>query len=284
MAEIELSAVHEELVAPSFVLHPNIYKTAMGMKAEHGEARMTPDKRTHVVFMSGTGEHVRVWAPYTHLDPKRFTVHVIGVENGLGGKSLAQFYEERLARIFAEADRVVLVGHSFGAFMAFRIADPMHRHKILRILAICGTPEYKYGPHERAMYLLPHPLSKSIYNLFIRDLFPSMLRRYYFYPSTPDEVVQRFVAQNGLPEYEEIFLDRQIRKGNYFSNLEILMPRTTLLMAERDCIFSPGYVRSLKKRYPSLDLRIIERSGHMAPVERIDELRNEVWRAINAQD
>jgi non-heme chloroperoxidase len=228
-----------------------------------------PDGDRTVLFLHGLSD---TWFSFTPVLARLMDdVHCLaptlrghgGSDHPEDGYEIANFAEDAAAVLRQQdAEDVVVVGHSFGSFVAQRLALD-YPERVDRLILIGSAP--------------------SARNEAIRTLIQIVEG---FNGTVPDDFVYEFQHSNTHDTLPDIFMDRVIAEskrmpvrvwkqlaasfeGTDFSDeLSDISAPTLVIGGDRDAFFSPSKQEALADLIPDASLSIYEDTGHAVHWER----------------
>jgi pimeloyl-ACP methyl ester carboxylesterase len=187
------------------------------------------------------------------------------------GYSIANLAADALALLDALGiDRVTLVGHSYGTFVARELAA-MHANRVAA-LALIGTGYSTMTPVteglQAALRQLPDPIPES----FAREFQASTA-----YRPLPPEFFDRIVAESlKIPaRLWPVQIDELVRY-DATASLDNLRAPTLLLWGDHDALFSRAEQECFLAAVPGARLRVYEETGHCPNWERPEDVAADI--------
>jgi len=244
-------------------------------------ANPTPTVWLHGFMGSGAD-----WSDMTAaLSGEHLAIDLPGHGTNIGlpdaGYTMAGATAQLLATLDAEGwDAVNLVGYSMGGRLALYIAVH-HPQRIRRLVLVSASPGLKTEAERAARRSVDAERAEAI----MAD-FDAFLDDWYTLPvfaSLPDEVATEQVRRKRSNEPHELAKSlRFMGTGSQLSmwpSLPGLTVPTTLIVGERDAKFV-RIAHSMKGAHDAFDLRVIADAGHMAHVERPQEMVDAISSAV----
>ncbi len=233
-----------------------------------------------VVFLHGMAGSSRYWQPViSQLPPTYRTIclDLLGFGHSPKPASIDYSYEDHLQAITATLDQltptnpIILVGHSMGALLAFRLANRQPnrvRHLILISLPLFFSPEEAKHELTRGRWLLRityyGPTSRLLCNTICANpiLGPWVYR--HLFPHMPADIANdiRLHTWTSYDRSRHQIIEHQTAR----QDLENVASSTTILMGQNDQFYSTRS-RRFKHQTPTAKL-VVADGGHHLPLEQ----------------
>jgi pimeloyl-ACP methyl ester carboxylesterase len=220
---------------------------------------------THVLFLPGLACDQAVWRPA----PRRISeIATVGVADYGGSDSLKKMAEAALGRA---PNRFALAGHSMGGRVAFEIirqAPERVAGMALLDTAYRPFPVGEAGERERAERLRLVALARSQgMRAMARDWVQNMVHRSRL---SDEELIESIVEmfQRKSPEIFASQIKALLERPDATPVLSAIRCPTLVLCGREDSWSMPETHKQMRARIPQSKLVFIERCGHMAPMER----------------
>jgi non-heme chloroperoxidase len=250
-------------------------RLATGVKlhwAESGRRRGEP-----LLFLHGWPDSwftfSRVWA-HLPIGQRALAIDQRGFgesDHPDSGYAISELADDVLAFLdAADLDRVTLVGHSYGSFVArcFAIAHP----ECVSRLVLIGTGVPAANPVLRELQTTLAELPDPIPREFAREFQASTA-----YRPLPPEFFERIVDESlKIPSpLWRVMIDRLLEYDDAARLGEIRAP-TLLLWGERDALFSRADQHRFLEALPSATLTVYEETGHCPNWERPERVARDI--------
>ncbi len=255
-----------------------------------------PEDGTPIVLAHGWTENHNYWVhEIRSLSSQGFRVVAYdlrghGQSEGSGDYAIDRFGEDLEAVLEAavgEGQRALIVGHSLGAMS---IAAWAEHHDVERLVGAAALLNTGVGDLLAEHLLLPLPAFARALNRtiarhgFIGSRAPlphfsspishALVRRVAFGPSaSPAQVAFYERMLIGMPPRTRADVGIAISEIELYDALPRLTVPSIVLAGEKDRLTPPSHARRIAEKLPQLErLIILPDTGHMAPLERPDEV------------
>jgi non-heme chloroperoxidase len=236
--------------------------------AEHGDANGEA-----IVFLHGWPDSWFTFSRLLPLLPRHYRVLAMD-QRGFGdserpdrGYQIADMAADAVAFLDAVAiERATFVGHSFGSFVARRVAIA-HPERVDRLMLI-GSGLSPLNPVTREVQASLMALADPVPMEFARDFQAGTA-----YVPLPDEFFDRIIAESlKLPAelWREVF-DRMLEYDDVAELTRIAAP-TLLMWGDRDALFPKEDQDKLLAAIPAAKLKIYPNTGHCPNWERPEQI------------
>lgn len=225
-----------------------------------------PEPRGTLVLVHGLGTSSSTWINLFPFFIRKF--HVLALDlPGFGfskiqnGKSFFSISEHlNTLKKFIESKELqsyILVGHSMGGWLTMKHAARSPNH-VERLLLINTAGVYYHGA-EQLRQIFDVKTSGDV-----KKLIDAMWYRYPWYFKPMRRAVRNDLLKRHVPEFvysieTEDFLIEELYK--------LTMP-VTLVWGTEDKLFSPETIEVVRKKVPRVEIKLIERCGHVPQLER----------------
>jgi 2-hydroxy-6-oxonona-2,4-dienedioate hydrolase len=223
-----------------------------------------------LVILHGIGPSSERWAPVIPTFSKYFRVIVPDIVGfGKSEKPVDTYYRMRFFVDFLQAfleklhiERCVLIGHSFGGYLATEFAIE-HREKIVKLILVAPA-----GPGRNSNHILDQYIGAALYPTYqrARKAFMDMA----FDPKTViDDTVNNFVEQMSSPKAKYAFMQtlHGIKYGPELKGrLSRIICPTLIVWGKNDKMISADYANEYHEIL-NKKIEIIENCGHTPFVE-----------------
>jgi abhydrolase domain-containing protein 6 len=240
-----------------------------------------PDPRGTVLLVHGLGTSASTWL---HILPALIKEHrVIAVDlPGFGFsrfKPGTSFYtlSEHCGALSAlvdgaARDAFTLIGHSFGGWIAVRVAAA-HRRSVLRLVLVDTAGIYYPGAEKlRDLFTIESPAN-------MRRLLDALWYRYpwYFKPFS-SAIYHEMLERNTNSIVASIS-----EKDSLSAEFSLLTMPVSVVWGREDRVISPAAAEVIKRAVPHASVDFIDHCGHVPQLERPSEL-NRIVCSILAGD
>ena len=233
--------------------------------------------RETVLLIHGAGVSARSWMP--QLQGLAGTLRVLALDLPGHGES-APIWKPSVEGFADTAHRLLEVlgtgpvwvaGHSLGGAVALALAARhSERVKGLVLISSCARLPESTTPLQRLIwYLSPAPVRKFLFLLIV----PKIL----FAPGAPPQAVVLGMEELQACRRETLMTDAMVARAMRLEETaRSLHVPTLILCGSLDRFTPPALSAQLAGLIPGAQLDIIERAGHMLPLERSDELNTKI--------
>lgn len=224
---------------------------------------IAPDHpRRTLVFLHGFGGNVAQWRrQLTHFSDENRVIALGLRGHGLAGRSPGPYAPARLLLDLEEAlaalqapERIVLIGHSFGAALAAEYAAA-HPERLEALVLVAAAGEFRLAWNLRLALRLPTPLLDLIY-----PLFRSFLK-------APPTVLKAMHAEC-------------VASWNGWSLFRDLRVPTLVVRGHGDRVFAHEHLAGVARAIPGAEEVDVGASGHMVMLERHEAVNRAIRRFL----
>jgi proline iminopeptidase len=233
---------------------------------------LTDDYRFHYYDQRGCGQSTR---PIDTFSSRNFNQNMKTLDQALGiGAQLADI--ERISRILGE-EKLILVGHSFGGFLASLYAAEFPEHVEAMVLLapanVLVMPHQDGGLFEAVRQRLPEEMQEE-YDAYLKDYLSfgdifsrseadlialnQGMEKYY------QAAIDRPLPQQGQPGgwgVQAIYLSMG-RRHDYRDALRVVEAPVLVVHGSDDVFQSEGASRAYADSFPNAEFRMVEDAGH----------------------
>ena len=218
------------------------------------------------------------------LDPLGDTLRLVYYDHRGNGRS-GQPSEETMthAQLVDDAealithlgfDQIVLVGHSYGGFLALEFAF-RYPHRLSRLILLDTTPVFNYleevmenalrkGATEEMMEALQaESSSDEEYRQHLQTIWPLYFKVF-------DEDIHRSLLKNTIIRLSGNTREGELASYDVVPRLGEIQVPTLILVGLDDFVTPPSQAHILHKGIPNSELVIFENSGHFPFIEEAD--------------
>ena len=237
--------------------------------------------RETVLLIHGAGVSARSWMP--QLQGLAGTLQVLALdlpghgESGPIWKPSVEGFADtahRLLQVLGTGP-VWVAGHSLGGAVALALAARHpERVKGLVLISSCARLPESTTPVQRLIWqLLPTPVRKFLFALTVQ--------RILFAPGAPPQAVVLGMEELQACRRETLMTDAVVARAmGLEETARSLRVPTLILCGSLDRFTPPALSEQLAGLIPGAQLDIIERAGHMLPLERPDELNRKIFNFV----
>jgi pimeloyl-ACP methyl ester carboxylesterase len=233
--------------------------------------------RETVLLIHGAGVSARSWMP--QLQGLAGTLGVLALDLPGHGDSApiwkpsVEGYAETAYRLLAVLGTgpVWVAGHSLGGAVALALAARHpDRVKGLVLISSCTRLPETTTPLQRLIWhLLPTPVRTFLFLLTVRKVL--------FAPGAPPQAVALGMEELHACRRETLITDAMVAQAMRLEETaRSLRAPTLILCGSLDRFTPPELSAQLARLIPGAQLDIIERAGHMLPLEKPDELNRKI--------